>query len=293
MQQGFAFLIPALAGVAIFFLILDRYDAVEQRLLRRYQHRLKWFAAMLDKLFLPHGQNHVYLLSYGPPIGLGLGSFSAIILLGGGLLPAAILGMVLGVLGWFAPVVLLTVLYKLRLKKFDEQLTDALNLMGSSLKAGLSFLQALQIMIDEIGAPLSQEFKLLLAEHRLGSSLEEAFNSLAARIPSRDLSIMVNSIVILRETGGDLTETFDTLYTTIMGRRKVEGKISALTSMGMAQGVTLSTLPIVLGLAFYMMQPETMIKMFTTLPGIGMTILALALIGVGMFAIIKVTRIDV
>lgn len=284
---------PFLIGIAVFILLISYYLQIEAWALNRYKRRNEWIKQMLERLFLRNDEKMVLGLSFMFPLGATLFVFILGILLAGSFLVGLMMSFFVSVVSWFLPILAIKFLYRQRIKKFDLQLTDALTLMGSSLKAGLSFLQALQVMVDELPIPCGQEFKIMLAEHRLGATIEESMLSMTRRIPSRDLDIMVNAIIILRETGGDLTETFDTLYTTIIGRRKVEGKIEALTSMGMSQAVVLTALPIVLGAGFFFMDPEGFGRMFTTPIGLVLVAVGLLLAGVGGYAITKIIKIDV
>src|SRR6202012_2294819 len=106
-----------------------------------------------------------------------------------------------------------------------------------------------------------------LSENKLGVSLEEAFNNLAKRVQSDDVEMFVTSVNILKETGGNLAETFDTIVTTIRERIKVENKISALTAQGFYQGVFVMAIPPLLGFVFYQTDPDFMKPLFQTAIG--------------------------
>ena len=101
-------------------------------------------------------------------------------------------------------------------------MVDALSLMSNGLKSGLSIVQSLGLVTQEMPNPIRQEFNLILSENKLGVSLEDAFINLAKRIKSDDVEMFVTSVNILKETGGNLAETFDTIVITIRERIKVE-----------------------------------------------------------------------
>ena len=101
---------------------------------------------------------------------------------------------------------------------------DGLTLLSNGLKSGISMIQALQMVVEELPNPFSQELNLVLSQQRLGVSLEEAFLNLSERIPTEDVQMFVSSIVILSETGGNLSQTFDTVVHTIRERIKIEKK---------------------------------------------------------------------
>src|SRR6185437_4627217 len=140
------------------------------------------------------------------------------------------------IIGWKAPKPIVDYVYRRRVQKFVLQMVDALSLMSNGLKSGLSVVQSLGLVAQEMPNPIQQEFNLVLSENKVGVSLEEAFLNLSKRIKSDDVEMFVTSINILKETGGNLAETFDTIVMTIRDRIKVENKIDALTAQGFYQG---------------------------------------------------------
>ena len=184
-------------------------------------------------------------------------------------------------------------MYSRYVRRFDEQLVDALVMASNALRVGLSLPQALEIVTKEMPAPISQEFSLVLKEHRMGKTLDEALNSMADRIPSLDLTMVVNAVLILRETGGNLSETFDTIVYTITEREKVKDKIRTLTAQGRVQGIILICMPFVMAYLLNWANPDYMRPMFTTLLGwlllLFMTLMLLA----GGLMIRKIVTIDV
>ncbi|MBI2712244.1 MAG: type II secretion system F family protein, partial [Bdellovibrio sp.] len=151
--------------------------------------------------------------------------------------PGVPLAIVVTIIGWKIPKPIVDWMYKRRVTKFTMQMVDALSLMSNGLKSGLSVVQAMGLVSQEMPNPIHQEFNLVLSENKLGVSLEEAFNNLAKRVKSDDVEMFVTSINILKETGGNLAETFDTIVGTIRERIKVENRISALTAQGLYQGI--------------------------------------------------------
>jgi tight adherence protein B len=208
-------------------------------------------------------------------------------------IPGFFLGAILGAIGWKIPKPIVDMMYKRRTEKFVIQMVDALNLMSNGLKSGLSVVQALGLVTQEMPNPIQQEFGLVLSENKLGVSLEEAFNNLSKRIKSDDVEMFVTSINILKETGGNLAETFDTITTTIRERIKVEKKISAMTAQGFYQGVFVMCIPPILGAVFYQTDPEFMRPLFTTPVGWILCFVIILLESVGFFVIMKVIKIDV
>ena len=176
---------------------------------------------------------------------------------------------------------------------FNDQLVDSLNLIANSLKSGLNLSQAIQVLVQESQNPTSQEFSMVLSQEKLGLTLDESLEKILERIPSEDLAIAVHSVLILRETGGDLSETFETIATTIRERRKVTGKIETMTSQGRLQGLILILMPFALMAMLYMVSPPYIIPLFTTPLGWIMLLIMLILQGVGAFWVKKIVTIDV
>jgi tight adherence protein B len=141
--------------------------------------------------------------------------------------------------------------------------------------------------------PIHQEFNLVLSENKLGVSLEDAFLNLSKRIKTDDVEMFVTSVNILKETGGNLAETFDTIVTTIRERIKVQNKIAALTAQGFYQGVFVMAIPPILGVVFYQTDPEFMSPLFTTVLGWLIVMVIILLEVIGFFVIMKVIKIDV
>ncbi|MDR3607407.1 MAG: type II secretion system F family protein [Oligoflexia bacterium] len=209
------------------------------------------------------------------------------------LFPGLMFGALATVLGWKAPKPIVDWIYRRRVKKFVIQMVDALSLMSNGLKSGLSVVQSLGIVTQEMPNPIQQEFNLILSQNKLGVSLEEAFSALAVRVKSDDVQMFVTSVNILKETGGNLAETFDTIVTTIRDRIKVEQKIDALTSQGFMQGMFAMAIPPILGAFFYQTDPDYMRPLFTTVLG---WIAVMSIIGlevIGFFVIMKIVKIDV
>jgi len=149
------------------------------------------------------------------------------------------------VLGVFVPDAWVKYRHAVRQRKFKAQLVDALLILSSSLRAGLSLTQAFEQLEAEISPPASQEFGLMLKAHRVGRTLEEALQGLNARMPSEELQLMTTAVLVARETGGDVTEVINQLVTTIRDRQKLGDKVKTLTLQGKLQAYLLSALPVV------------------------------------------------
>jgi tight adherence protein B len=194
---------------------------------------------------------------------------------------------------WKLPGLAVMYLRHRRAKKFEAQLADGLVMASNALRAGFSLLQALDLTAQKAPAPLSQEFGLVLKEHRLGADLSDALHRLTERVPSPDTRIFANSVIILRETGGNLTEIFDTLSETIQERKRVMKKIRAMTAEGETQAYFLAALPPVLGIILYQLDPDSISLFFTTFGGWLMLALMALMEVVGLALMLRIVKVKV
>ena len=148
-----------------------------------------------------------------------------------------------GAIGLSIPTLMLKMRVAKRKAKFSYQLLDAINLLSSSLKGGLSLLQAMEVVVEEMPVPISQELGLVVRENKMGITLEESLNRLYKRMSLEDLRLVINSVLVARETGGDLTKVFSRLSVTIRDNRKLQENIKTLTMQGKMQAVIMSVLP--------------------------------------------------
>jgi tight adherence protein B len=182
---------------------------------------------------------------------------------------------------------------KKRLKRFEQQLPDGLAMISGAMRAGASLNIALEGMVKEQPAPLSQEFELFLKEQRLGVEFEVSLKSMQERIPIQDFNMLVTALLINREVGGNLAETMETLGETLRRKEMMEGKIEGLTAQGKLQGIVMTGLPIFLGMLLNFMEPEAMSKLWTTTIGWIVLTIIIVMEALGYFIINKITSIDV
>jgi len=244
----------------------------------------------LNMMFIEVNPQQVLILLFS--ISFGLGSLVFLIFLPK-LLPGIVFGLIISVVGWRIPRPFVNWMYQRRVGLFVNQMVDALGLMSNGLKSGLSIVQSLGLVVQELPDPIQEEFSLILNENKLGVSLEDAFSNLAKRIPAEDVEMFVTSVNILKETGGNLAETFDTIVGTIRERTKVENKIKALTAQGIYQGMFVMAIPPILGVVFQITDPTFMAPLFNTIIGWIIIFVIILLEIVGFFVIMKVVDIDV
>jgi tight adherence protein B len=199
----------------------------------------------------------------------------------------------LAVAGFFAPMGAVRFYRVRRLKRFEAQLSDALQQMANALRAGLTLPQAIEHVGRESTAPLGQEFGLFVKEVKLGVSVEEGLANMAGRVGSEDLELVVTSTNIARTLGGNMAEMFETTAATIRERFRLEGKIKSLTSQGKLQGVIVAALPLGVGFAFNWVRPDLVQPMFDGWYGYALVGIVLVLEAIGFVLIRKIVTIDV
>lgn len=215
--------------------------------------------------------------------------------------------IVLAVVGFFfglrLPRMLLGMAANKRMKSFDNQLGDTLNLWVNALRSGYSVLQGMETIATELPPPVSKEFERVVQEVRLGLSLGQALDNMYNRVPSEDLDLVITAVNIQREVGGNLAEVLDTISFTIRERVRIKGEIRTLTAQGRASGWIISLLPVALGGLLYMINPEYVSELWVKedpwiWPNVipcGWIVLgfSLMMIGAGAFAISKIVDIEV
>lgn len=216
----------------------------------------------------------------------------------GGLLIWLMTGMAMLVLPTVAvlglvPRIVYAFMRKRRLRRFEEQLPDALMMLCGGLRAGVGLNAAIQQVVAEVPAPLAQEFSLILREQRLGVSLEVSLGNLCVRMPTQTTVLVVSAMRIASETGGGLAETLERTAQTIRSRLQMEGKIDALTAQGKLQAWVVGVLPLLLMLILDRMEPETMAQLWHTQLGWGTLCVIAFLECMGVYLVRKIVRIDV
>lgn len=180
-----------------------------------------------------------------------------------------------------------------RRKRFIYQLPDALLALSSALRAGSNLTRGLELMATRQPVPLSQEFSIVLAEHRVGRPLADSLDDLRRRVSAAELDLMNTAINVSRHVGGNLADTLESLARTLQEKAYMEGKIDALTSMGRAQGWVVGLLPIFIGFVLYQQQPARMSLLFTQWYGWVVLSIVAAMMALAAWMIRKIVRIDV
>lgn len=255
-----AIFIP-LFGITVFIFSYFSSDRIIEMLHRRTLGGREEVLALMDKMFVDTDRKKV---TYAMTIG-AFGPGAIVFALAW---PHVALGsvafVVLMFLGWQMPKVIMTNLWEKRCSRLVDQMVDGMTIMGNGIKAGQSLTQSMERVVENMSGPLPQEFGLILNKVRLGMSVEEALNEFGERIPRQDVQMFVTAVVILKETGGNMAETFGTIVSTVRERQKVEKKIEAMTAQGNMQAIIVTMVPLILLGVFLAVDPNYVMPLFTT-----------------------------
>lgn len=198
--------------------------------------------------------------------------------------------------GSFVPQIYVRMQKRQRLQKFNDQLSDMLNLMVNGLRAGYSQIQAMESISKELPSPISDEFRRVVQETQIGIPMDTALENLLRRIPSDDLDFVVTAINVQREVGGNLAEILDNISFTIRERVRIKGEIRTLTAQVRASGQLLSGVPFFLALAIWFLDPDYLLSVYEYGGAVctaGIACLVLGLIASGYVVMMKIADIEV
>ena len=195
--------------------------------------------------------------------------------------------------GFFVPRIVVNILKAQRLKKFNNQLGDTINLLVNGIRSGYSMPQAMETVARDMPPPISEEFRRVTLEIGLGIALEDSLQHMLRRVNSTDLDLMITAINVAYEVGGNLAEILEIISHTIRERVRIQGEIKTLTAQGQITGYVLSGLPFALTGILYALNREYMGRMFTMPCGWIMAGVAVVIIALGFFAMQKITKIEV
>lgn len=229
---------------------------------------LRWLEPIL--LRLPHRQDLAHFLEQAD-IGWTVGTF---LMLTAGLAAAAGLAVLAVAGGWIvptfavlaggaAPTMYVRVRKRRRTREFEEHFPDAIDLLGRSLRAGHAFSSGIKAVADESPEPVSGEFRQVFEEQRYGLPLKESLLSLADRVDMVDVRMFVTSVLIQRESGGNLAENLDNLANIIRQRFKFQRELRTATAQGRLTGWVLAGAPLLAGLGMYALNPDYISLLWT------------------------------
>jgi tight adherence protein B len=201
-------------------------------------------------------------------------------------IPAALIGLI-------APFAWLVHRRSSRMKKFEEQFPEALDLLSRAIRAGHALQTALGMAADELAEPVGPEFKKVFEQQNFGLPLREALDGLAVRVPNLDVRFFVTAVMIQRDTGGNLSEILDNLAHVVRERFKIRRQIRVHTAHGRFTAWVLLALPAALAAALMMINPDHMQLLFRERIGQLMLVGTLVLQTIGYFWIRQVIKIEV
>lgn len=180
-----------------------------------------------------------------------------------------------------------------RQKAFQAQLPDMLSLLSGTLRAGYSIAQGFEAVSREIDEPMGRELRRVVTESRLGRPLEDALDSVAERMDSKDFAWAVMAIRIQREVGGNLAELLMTVSETMTQRERLRRDVLSLTAEGRMSAMVLGFLPPALGMVMWVMNPDYIARLFT--PGLGYALLGMSVVAmlIGFAWMKKIITVEV
>ena len=218
-------------------------------------------------------------------VSIALVSFVAAGFFGFVLTQSILFAVMFAFVGMNLPAFILKKRIKKRIKTINGQLGDTISILSNSLKAGHSFFQAVDSVVNEMNGPISEEFAKLLKEINLGGSTEGALENMVDRVGSDDVELMVTAVLIQRQIGGNLAEILDNISNTIRQRVKMKGEIKTLTAQGRISGIVISLLPVGLAMMMALISPDQFRVMVTEPIGIVMIGMAVVMEFIGYFFI--------
>ncbi len=244
----------------------------------------KW-RSQLDRAGLTLNVREFFMLRIG--VGLGVAMIAFIFL---PIKPLALIGLPIGFLGvglW------LNRRISKRTQKMEAQLIEMLQMLASGLRAGFGLMQALDSSAEQLPAPISVEIRRLMRDTAMGASIEQALDALNLRVGSSDFDIVITAILIQRQVGGNLAEILDNVAHTMRERERIRGEIRTLTSQQRMTGYVIGFIPVGLGAAFMVINPDFMGLMFTDSLGHMMLGAAVVMETIGFLIINKIVNIEV
>ncbi len=177
--------------------------------------------------------------------------------------------------------------------RINQSLPDALAQISGAMRAGSTFSMAMQAYVDEDTGPLGQEFSLMLREQRVGARLEDALDSLAERVQSEEMDLVVSAALIANDIGGNLAEILQSLAETIRRKLEMEGKVASLTAQGRLQGFVVSALPFAILVPLTYFEPEATLPIFNSLLGWLFLAVIVIMVCIGGLIIRKIVNVDI
>ncbi|MEI6051334.1 MAG: type II secretion system F family protein [Opitutaceae bacterium] len=253
-----------------------------ERLLLRIPH-----IQLLDRFIYQSGKNITLSFFLGVSLVAAISCVIFLLIIGMTTSLAVGLGAVIGLIPFMY---IRRTRYK-RMISIEENLPDALDLMGRSLKAGHALPGALQMVGSEMRGPISLEFKIVFDEINYGLPIHEAMDNLITRVPSTDLSFFAVAVLLQTENGGNLTEILSNISSLIRARLKLLGTVRVLSAEGRMSAWILSLLPFIVAFLLFLINPSFFNIFLTDPEGQKVIKIAMVLMLVGIFWMSKIVKI--
>jgi len=189
---------------------------------------------------------------FGLSLMLAIATFLVLSLFGGLFFLRLLLALAVG----FSPVLYIMRIRAKRLRKFEEQLPDAIDLFTRTMRAGHNIHSGLETIANETADPVRMEFKKLMEELALGSQVEPALHGLGKRVPIIDLKFFITSLILQRQTGANMVAVLENLSMLVRERLNMAAKLKAHTAQQRFSAGLLCCLPLVVGIGFWILKPE-------------------------------------
>ena len=242
--------------------------------------QFKQVARMIERADIPLRPGELVAICAG--VGFVLGMFGAV----AGLSSLMTLGLM--AIGAGVPLAVVSFKARKRIRRFENQLPDLLITMAASLKAGHSFRQGIQSVVEEGAEPAASEFKRVLTETQLGKPMDDALANMADRVGSKNFTFVITAVTIQRQIGGSLAGLFDMVGETVRQRQQFARKVKGLTAMGRMSAYVLVGLPFFLAAAISLMNPVYMSPLWHTSIGHKMVFAGLFMITMGSLMLRKI-----
>ncbi len=272
------------AGTSVFIIVFEGIAFLEQGA-DVYREKVENQVKELDELYIKMVPQKLFYLN--------ITSCFLMFVLVSILTSSILLGVLCSPSGLFISKLWIKFMRMRRLNLFNEQFLDAIGVISNALKSGLSLQQALARVALQYPAPLSQELSMISKEVALGVPLERSLLNVCKRVESEDLDLFVTATSVVKDTGGNLSEMFDTIADTLRERNTIRGKIKALTAQGRMQGIVIGIMPVALGFILYKLDPNLIMPLFNDPIGWAILFIIVLFEAIGAFFIAKIIRIDV
>jgi tight adherence protein B len=206
--------------------------------------------------------------------------------------PLWLITVPLGLAAGWLPIAFVRFRAERRVRKFEEQFPEAIELIARALRAGHAMTTGLALVAEELPEPVGGEFRLVYDRQNFGMSMPDALRLFAERVPLLDARFFVTAVLTQRESGGNLAEILDNLGDVIRQRFRVKRQIRVVTAHARLSGWVLVLIPVVIALAMVVVAPDHIMMLINDPLGVQMTMAAFGLWVLGYLAIRRLTDVE-